>query len=228
MTTQRELRKSLQAGVTAGLAARSFHRRGRTERYVSQEWVAPPLRAELVVAVESDRYGAVRISGVADIVVPEVDDFLSDSVPPKALSTVQEIYYGQLPFSVALEIFDKMDGVDRRAPLEWRAHSPEDAFSALEEFLEFVDGPVRRWFDAHSSVAAVRTAAVRDMADAHGSIIRTVSALDVVLGDLDAAVARLEAYRPHAVKADTPERVDAFLAWLKQAAAARSADPGWF
>jgi hypothetical protein len=66
------------------------------------------------------------------------------------------------------------------------------------------------------------------MAHAHGSIIRSFCALDVVLGDLDGAVARLEAYRPHALTSDSPERVDAFIEWLKQAAAARSADPGWF
>ena len=225
MTTQKELRKSLHAGVRAALAQRSFRRKRRTDRYVSRELVEAPLEAELVVGVDSDRYGSVRIMGSADIVVPQVEEFLA-AVPPSALTEVQEVYYGELPFAVAMETFDTMDGVHRTAPLTWQAHTTEDALAALEEFTEYVDGPVRRWIDAHSSVAAVRAAPGAGGAEVNGSTLRGVAALDVVVGDLEAAVARLEAYRPKPSRSDTPERVDTFLDWLKQAAADGSREFG--
>ena len=225
MSTQKELRKSLELGVKAALEQRSFRRKGRTTRYVSRDMVEPPLEAELLVGVDSDRYGAVRIMGSADIVVPEVEEFLAGAVPPSALSEVDELYYGRAPFYVAMEIFAKIDGVPRNAPLEWRAHSPEDALATLEEFTGFIDGPVRRWIDDHSSISAIRAAPAAGGPGAHGSIVRGVAALEVILGDVDAAVARLLAYRNQPSRSDSPERIQAFITWLKQAAAERrSAD----
>src|SRR4051794_14005976 len=70
--------------------------RGAQRMYVSVDLLEAPLQAHVLVSVESDRYGRVRIAGSAEIVVPAVDEFLA-GVPSEALTCVQEVYRDQLP-----------------------------------------------------------------------------------------------------------------------------------
>jgi hypothetical protein len=105
-------------------------------------------------------------------------------------------------------------------PLEWWARTSEEGLAALEEFFEFVDGPVQAWVREHSTPEVVRAAADEGGPKSDdGAIIRSVSALDAVMGDLPAAVERLRRYREAPESGvDSVERVDAFIDWLRTAA----------
>ncbi len=52
----------------------------------------------LLVGIDTDKYGAVRISGSAMVLAPSVEELLRDSVPRSAVTEGQEINYGRLPF----------------------------------------------------------------------------------------------------------------------------------
>jgi hypothetical protein len=215
VTGAKQIRRFLETGIAEALSRHSFRREGGSEVYASDDLLESPLRAHLVISVESDKYGEVRVAGSGEIVVPEVDEFLA-TVPADALTRVQNVYRGKVPFALAREDFDNMDGVDRRAPLEWSAARVDDAPSVLAEFTAFVDGPVMRWFEGLSTVEAVRAAVVRGRSDPqHGDLVRAVAAHDALNGRRDDGLELLRAHlsAPHE-RADSPERVQAFIDWL--------------
>ncbi|TYP86857.1 hypothetical protein [Blastococcus xanthinilyticus] len=215
MTGGSELRKSLEARLRTALAERGF-RRLRTKQYFqSGELAEPPLVAQLVVGVDTHRYGTVRMSGVAQVVCPAVDEVFA-SAPDDALTRGQWIYRGRLGNRVATRTFGRLENPARSEPLEWTADDEEQGDRALQDLLTFVDGPVRTWLDSRSSVALVRAAVDPGGEDeSNGSVVRTASVLDALLGEPGRGVERLRRYaaRPEE-KVDSPEQVQAFLRWL--------------
>jgi hypothetical protein len=216
-----QLRKRLEADVKAALADRGFRRLRRTEQYINAGLAEAPLVAQLLVGLDTDRYGLVRLSGVAEVVVPAVDEAYEDA-PDDALTRGQRIYRGRIQEPVAVATFGNLSDPTLRETLEWTAHDDEQADRALADFLAVVDGPVMTWLRARSTVEQVRSAidggsAANASADRRdGSIVRNVSLLDVLLGDRPRAVERLRRYREQPQeKNDSVEKVDAFLAWLE-------------
>ncbi|TYP86856.1 hypothetical protein [Blastococcus xanthinilyticus] len=211
----RDLSRQMSAEVRRGLAERSFAPPRGDDPFTKELTGRPPLQARLFVTVEVDRYGDVRVAGLGELVCPWVEELLG-SVPPAALSPVQEINAGGLSFALARETFGAMDEVEHRSPLAWRAESPEQGEEAVAQFLAFVDGPVARWIEARSGSDALRAdvAPGRPGAD-DGALVRAVATLDAVLGDLPSARQRLQVYAVHPQRHDTAERVQAFERWLE-------------
>jgi hypothetical protein len=220
----RELRRDLQDRLRQELAGRGFRRQRGEPGFVHEELAEPPLQVLLLSDAETDKYGRVRLSGFVEVTSPAVDDLLGSRVPVDALTRTQAVYHDDLRHPLASASFGEVDGVPRQAPLEWVAEYPEEADAALSGFLGHLDGPVRRWIEAHRTVEQLRATVDPDGAEVgHGDLVRNVSALDALSGDLAAAEARLRWYREHPSQDDSTERVDAFSAWLRQAA--RAAPP---
>jgi hypothetical protein len=218
----KEVRKDIEARVKEALAARSFRRLPNKQRFVSDTWVDTPLQAVLLLGVDTDRYGTVRLGGSAMVVAPAVEEFLLDSVPPTAMTKGQEIYYGRLLFGMAGTSFKRLVDPDGQLPLDWRAQTVEEGEAAVEGFLACVDGPVRRWFEEHSTVDRVRASVAPGGESAgDGSYIRTAATMEALPGHLDAGLALLERYRRSPQKTDSVDRVDAFVDWLRHAVAAQ-------
>jgi hypothetical protein len=211
----RDLSKQMSAEVRRRLAERSFTAPRGDDPFTKELPGEPPLQARLFVTVEVDRYGDVRITGLGELVCPWVEELLG-SVPPAALSPVQEINVGGLSFALARGTFGDMDEGEHRSPRVWRAETSEQGEEAVAQFLAFVDGPVARWIDAHSGTDALRAnvAPAGTCAD-DGGLVRAVSTLDALLGDLPAVRKRLQFYAEHPQRHDTAERVQAFERWLE-------------
>jgi hypothetical protein len=215
-----QLRKRLEAEVKAALAERGFRREGRTERYVHHGLAEAPLVAQLLVGLDTTRYGLVRLTGTAEVIVPAIDEAYA-SAPDEALDRLQRIYRGRLQAPVAFETFGRLSDPERREPLEWTAADDEQADRARDDFLAFVDGPVMAWLRARSNVEQVRAAVDAGEGSRDGVVVRNVSVLEVLLGDRSRAVERMRRYREHpAEKRDSVAQVDAFLAWLETLAPA--------
>ena len=214
--TATPVRRALQRGVDDALTRRSFHRRGRSELYVNDEVLAGALQAHVLVSVESDRYGRVRVAGAAEVVAPAVEALL-ETAPSSALTRTQEVNRGGLAFALARSSFDTLDGQGRQAPLEWTAEDVEQVPPALEEIERYLDGPVMDWFRERADPEHLRTLVVQDEASRQrGSLLRAVAAWDALHGRLDRAVDDLDRYGSSQLSAsDSPERVQAFVDWLR-------------
>lgn len=216
MTGGKELRKALEEQVRTALADRGFLRQRKKTYFESSDVAGPPLVARLIVEVDTDRYGTVRMGGSAEVVSAAVDEAFA-SAPDESLNRFQRMYRDRRSFALAKEPFDALDERPRREPLEWFADDEESGERAFQEMLAFVDGPVRTWLDSRSSVALVRAAVAPGGADeSRGALVRTVSVLDALLGERESGIERLRRYGAHPEgKFDSPEQVEAFLRWLE-------------
>lgn len=216
MTGGKELRKDLEARLRTELAERGFRRLRKKQYFQSEDAAEPPVVAQLLVDVDTHRYGTVRLSGVAQVVCPAVDKAFA-SAPDEALTRFQRVYRDRLGNPVATRTFSRIENPARREPLEWQAEDEQSGDRALRDLLAFVDGPVRGWLDSRSSVALVRAAVDAGGEDAGaGSVVRAVSVMDALLGDAEQAIERLRRYAAHPeAKGDSPEQVEAFLRWLE-------------
>ena len=222
MGEAKERRKVVEQRVKDGLAALSFQRLRGKDRFLSDSWTEEPLQTLLLVTVDTDKYGTVRISGSVTVIAPPVEELFSTAAP-STLSPGQELYFGRLPFDLAGSSLKKLVDPDRMTPLEWRVTGDDDIEPAVEGFLRAVDGPVRDWVGRHATVDAVRAAADQERGRPdEGSTVRTVAALEALGGDVPGALARLDRYREAPSKGDTAERVQAFADWLTSAVAASS------
>jgi hypothetical protein len=216
MTGGKELRKALEAGLKSALEERGFRRLRKKQYFEAADVAEAPLVARLIVEIDTHRYGTVRMSGAAEVVCPAVDEVFA-SAPEEALNRFQRMYRDRRNSSVAKKTFTALENPARREPLEWSAEDEESRERAQAELLAFVDGPVRTWLDSRSSVALVRAAVDPGGADeGDGSVVRTVSVLDALLGEPQRGIARFRRYaaRPQE-KVDSPERVEAFRRWLE-------------
>lgn len=219
MGEAKERRKVLEQRVKDELGALSFRRQGSKDRYATQAWTEEPLQTVLLVDIDTDRYGTVRLGASVVVVAPDVEELL-EAAPRTALTPVQEIYLGRIPMGVAGTSLKELLDPDRKTPLEWRVAADEDVEPAVEGFVQAVDGPVRDWVARHATVDAVR-AAVEDERGrpSEGITVRSIAVLEARGGDLQGALARLYRYREAPTAKDTPERVQAFADWLAGAVA---------
>jgi hypothetical protein len=215
MTSGSQLRKELEARVKNGLAERGYRRQRVKERYRRTESMESPLEAQLLVSVNTDRYGLVRIAGAAEVVCDAVADAY-DTAPEDALSLGQQIYRDRGMFPLGSSSFKQLSDAPKNVPLEWTAADPEKGAQAVDEFFRFVDGPVRTWLDGRSTVAGIRVAADEDdHAGRLPEIVRNMSVFDVLHGDPAAAHGRLRRYaEAPSEKSDSLEQVEAFRQWL--------------
>ncbi len=220
MGDAKERRKVVEQRVKDALGALSFRRLRGKDRFLSDSWTEEPLQTLLLVTVDTDRYGTVRISGAVTVIAPPVEELFA-TAPPSSLSPGQELYFGRLPFELAGISLKKLVDPERKTPLEWRVASDDDIEPAVAGFVQAIDGPVRDWVGRHATVDAVRAAADQEQGRPdEGSVVRTVAALEALGGDVPAALARLDRYREAPSKDDTAERVQAFAEWLTGAVAA--------
>lgn len=210
------LRKTSDAKVTAALSERGFRRQRAKERFRRTDGVEAPLQAQLLVSVDTDRYGLVRITGGVEVVAEPVEDAY-DTVPDGALTEFQEIYRDRRRYPLASATFQRLSDSPQDVPFEWTASDDEGGDRAVGALLGFVDGPVRHWLDGRTTVEGLRASVAEGGAaagDAHA--VRNVSVLDVLLGRPDLARERLERYAAHPrTKIDDAERVARFRAWLE-------------
>jgi len=215
MTGGSQLRRRLESQVTAALAERGFRRQKPKEFFHGTRLVEEPMVAGLIVGLDTDRYGLVRLNGSVQVLCPVADEAFA-SAPDDALSRGQRIYRGRLPHKMAGLTFNRLRDPAAAEAKDWLANDDEQADRALVDFLSFVDGPVMTWLGQHSTVEAVRTAA--DEAAETGSnadVVRNVSVLDALLGEPERGIERLRRYAEHPEeKVDSPEQVEAFLRWL--------------
>ena len=216
MTGGRTLRQALEASLKTSLAERGFRRQRKKQYFQGSDVAEPPLVAQLLVEADTHRYGTVRMSGVAQVICPAVDEAFV-SAPDDALTRGQRIYRGRLGNALATRTFSRLENPARREPLEWSAEDEESGERALRELLTFVDGPVMTWLGSRSSVALVRAAVDAGGEDeSNGSAVRNVSVLDALLGEPERGVERIRRYGAHPEeKVDSPEQVEAFLRWLE-------------
>lgn len=78
--------------MTGGSELRKHWQKAK-ERYRRTAGVEPPVEAQLLVSVSTDRYGLVRIPGTAEVVCDAVDDAYVTG-PDDALSLGQQAYRG--------------------------------------------------------------------------------------------------------------------------------------
>ena len=219
MGEPRERRKRLEQRVKEALEGLSFRRQRDKARFMTEDWTEEPLRTVVLVGVDIDRSGTVRMGGSVVVVAPAVEELL-EAAPKSALSPAQEIYLGRIPMGVAGTSFQDLLEPDRKTPLEWRVAADEDLEPAVEGFVQAVDGPVRDWVARHATVGAVRAAVEQERGrPGEGNLVRTVALLEALEGDLQGALARLDRYRNAPTKRDTAERVQAFADWLPGAVA---------
>jgi hypothetical protein len=215
----RERRKRLEQRVKEALEELSFRRQRDKALFVTDEWTEEPLRAVVVVGVDIDRSGLVRMGGSVVIVAPAVEELL-EAAPKSVLSPAQQIYVGRIPMGVAGASFQDLLEPGRKTPLEWRVADDEDLEPAVEGFVQAVDGPVREWVARHATVGAVQAAVEQERGrPGEGNLVRTVALLEALGGDLKGALARLDRYRNAPTTRDTAERVQAFADWLTGAVA---------
>ena len=215
MTGGSQLRRRLESQVKTTLAERGFRRQQAKERFHHPDLVEEPLLAGLLVGVDTDRYGLVRLSGSAQIVCPAVDETYA-SAPDEALTKVQKAYRGRLQNELAGLAFRELRP-SAGEPDDWLADDEEQAQHALDDFLAVVDGPVMGWFARHSTLEAVRSAAGGAGEDGpSGDVVRNLAVLDALLGEPERARERIERYAASPEeKVDGPERVEAFRRWLE-------------
>ena len=220
MGEPRERRKRLEQRVKEALEGLSFRRQRDKALFMTDGWTEEPLRTVVVVGVDIDRSGTVRMGGSVVIVAPAVEELL-EAAPKSALTPVQEIYLGRIPMGVAGASFKDLLDPGRMTPLEWRVAGDEDLEPAVDGFVQAVDGPVRDWVARHATVGAVQSAVEQERGrPGEGNLVRTVALLEALEGDLQGALARLDRYRNAPTKRDTAERVQAFADWLPGAVAA--------
>jgi hypothetical protein len=216
MTGGSQLRRKLESEVKTALAERGFRRQRSKERFHRTGLVEEPMIAGLLVGLDTDRYGLVRLAGSVQVVCPAVDEAY-ESAPDEALSKGQRIYRGRLQNALASLTFARLRDPSAVGPHDWLANDEEQAQRALEDFLAFIDGPVMAWFEQHATLEAVSSAA--DEAAQQGSdanSVRNVAVLEALVGRLDEARERLEWYAAHPrEKVDSPEQVEAFRQWLR-------------
>lgn len=210
-----QLRRELEARVKQGLMERGYRRQRPKERYRGTESMEPPLQAQLLIPVDTDRYGLVRIAGAAEVVCDEVVDAYG-TAPDEALSLGQKIYRGRGMYPLAVTPFEGLSDAPRNVPLEWTALEPVQGAQSVEDFFRFVDGPVRTWLAGRSTIAGVTAAADEDdHAGRLPEIVRNMAVFDVLRGEPAAAHDRLQRYAEKpAAEGDSPEQVEAFGQWL--------------
>jgi hypothetical protein len=216
MTGGSQLRRRLESQVKTALAERGFRRQKAKEFFHGTGLVEEPMVAGLIVGLDTDRYGLVRLNGSVEVLCPVVDEVFA-SAPNDALTRGQRIYRGRLPHKMAGLTFNRLRDPSEAEAKDWVANDDEQADRARVDFLAFVDGPVMTWLGQHSTLEAVRSAADEAAETGSGAdVVRNVSVLDALLGDLDLARGRLERYAAHpSEKDDSPEQVQAFARWLK-------------
>jgi hypothetical protein len=216
MTGGSQLRRQLESQVKTALAERGFRRQRSKERFHRAGIVEAPMVAGLLVGLDTDRYGLVRLAGSMRVICPAVDDAY-ESAPDEALSKGQRIYRGRLQNALARLTFARLRNPSAVGPHDWEANDEEEAQRALADFLAFLDGPVMRWFGQNATLEAVASAA--DEAAKQGSdgdVVRNVAVLDALMGRRENAQQRLEWYAAHPQeKVDSLGQVEAFRRWLE-------------
>ncbi len=220
----RELRELVEQRVRAALRERGWRTTGSEDRWGGGVELEPPLRAQLLVEIDTTRYREVRIAASVQVLADDVAALLAHA-PDEVVTESRRIHRAGLEDTVARAGFGGVDGVRRREPLEWQARDQTGLDAAVEGFLAHLDGPVHDWLAQRSTVDGVREAAGELVHPGRGSDVRAVAALEALLGDLPAARARLVRYREDPGAGDSAGQVDAFLTWMEEAVAAHGGPP---